>query len=185
MKHEIPLPEICLRSAAESVLKIFQVSCLSNEAFSTETFRRKLNPDIQLLVKNCQEFGETGIHNKDIAHMFDNQSLCDHVQSISQHLSRDVLLKLSFLTWYFDAHGSVSTELRYFLANPVDNFNLVFENIWQSLVNRSEYHKTKLEFFQEMITLLKELNTAFVHRCNVIYFPMLKGRDTVCFLQSL
>ncbi|PYH75370.1 hypothetical protein BO82DRAFT_264474, partial [Aspergillus uvarum CBS 121591] len=98
-----------------------------------------------------------GIHNKDIAHIFDNQLLCDHVQSISQHLSRDVLLKLSFLTWYFDARGLVSTELRYFLAKPLDNFDLVFENIWQSLVNRSEYHKTKLEFFQEMITLLKEL----------------------------
>ncbi|PYH80593.1 hypothetical protein BO82DRAFT_105034 [Aspergillus uvarum CBS 121591] len=174
MVVEAPLSELILRSPAESVLKALQVSCLNQKAFDCDSVQRRLHPEAKLLLEACQRFGGEESFDEDISHIFNNKLLCDHVKTISQTLHRETLLKLSFLTWNFDGSGLVSKQLRQFLADPEnDHVEHICNTIWQRLVDRSECKKTKIEFAQEMVSVLKNLKAALVFRWNVIYVSML------------
>ncbi|RAL06791.1 uncharacterized protein BO97DRAFT_401323 [Aspergillus homomorphus CBS 101889] len=165
----LEIHEHFLRVPAQSVLKTLQVFCLSQKLFCSENFKKKISKEAELLLQECQGLKEEAFYKDDVSHLMGNELLCDHVEEIPSKLTQDALLKLSLLAWHFDSNGSVSEELRQFVAEPNAMFHQVCKFIRNQYNARSEGFLSVEDFEREMMHLLTFLEAAFTTGWNVIF----------------
>ncbi|PYH52147.1 hypothetical protein BDQ94DRAFT_164533 [Aspergillus welwitschiae] len=91
-----------------------------------------------------------------ISRLDQNETVCRHVEEISSDLTPDALLKLSLLTWHFDARGDFSQELLQFITE-LDEFEEVCQVIWERYSDHSEHYVSCKVFTVEMLRLIRFL----------------------------
>lgn len=97
-----------------------------------------------------------GSNSVNISHFDQNETLCRRVEEISSELTPDALLKLSLLTWHFDARGEFSQELLRFITR-LNEFEKVCRVIWRQYRDRSEHYVSCKVFTVEMLRLIRFL----------------------------
>ncbi|RAK94821.1 uncharacterized protein BO80DRAFT_471215 [Aspergillus ibericus CBS 121593] len=169
MAPQIPLHEGFLHFPAQSVLKALQMNCLGWEDFQNPCFSEHISSEAKFLLQGCQTVRKGSVSVTDISNLAGNQLLCQHVERISSMLMPDVLLKLSLLTWHFDASGTVSEDLLRFLTGPQNNED-VYKLLWNQYKDRSEHDVTLKVFILEMLRLMTFLQAALATRWNVLMY---------------
>ncbi|RAL06632.1 uncharacterized protein BO97DRAFT_401623 [Aspergillus homomorphus CBS 101889] len=169
MALQIASHESFCQHPAQSVLKTLQVFCLSQKLFGGENFKKEISKKARILLQECQDLKEEAFYKKDVSRLMSNELLCDHMTEISSELTQDALLKLSLLAQHFDSNGSVSEELRQFIAEPQAMFHRICKFIWSQYNDQSNNWVLLEDFEQEMVRLLTFLETAFTTRRNVIF----------------
>lgn len=116
--HMKALPIEFLRTPAESAL----VSLLKLRAGAPIIWegisREILSIDAILVLSACEAL-QTSQHMDEI--IIDDAIICASAKTLVESLSQTSLLKLSLVTWNFDASGLPSEELTHFLRQPNDN----------------------------------------------------------------